>query len=192
LDDSDEEMDSTLNVPSITETFYLKSKYKKEAKSHWQHRTVSSIVTNEPIVVFDFRYLTMHRYKKSAIEAMYDAFDEVLHFNREGSTTPFQIYFCNYNPEVTFHRKLSKRLDFDSNFVTTAPCSYISLFPNERLVYLSRDADQTIYKLDENEIYIIGSIVDNGAEQSFDFCSIKQAEQDKIVTRSLPIDSYFK
>lgn len=65
--------------------------------------------------------------------------------------------------------------------------SYIDLFPKERLVYLTADSETSVETLDENDIYIIGGLVDKNRMKGI--CMTK-AQSQGIRTARLPIDSY--
>lgn len=64
---------------------------------------------------------------------------------------------------------------------------YLDLFPKERLVYLTADSEESIETLDENDIYIIGGLVDKNRLKGI--CLSKAREQG-IRTARLPIDAY--
>jgi hypothetical protein len=191
LEISGQIVDVNCRSPTITNCFYLKSQYEKQKKFLYKNRLVTSIRNNEPVIVFDFRYLNKHRNKKRAADAIFESIYQILQLNREDNPVPFQIFFCNYDAQSIFHRKFSRILDYESNFVFTSPQSYTDLFSSDQLIYLSRDAEKKMHGYDSNKVHTIGCIYDDGTE-NFEFSSLHQASIDRIQSLSLPIESYLE
>lgn len=108
--------------------------------------------------------------------------------------SPFDIHFCNYHANKHFapflHSKFNVE-DAQELLVTATRQSYLELFPQEKLVYLSPHAKEKFTHYDPNSIYIIGSFVDQPqyvkAQHSF-----VNATRSGIKTVKLPLDEYFK
>ncbi|CAF0819498.1 unnamed protein product [Brachionus calyciflorus] len=168
---------------------YLKPVGNSEIKDFNRKKVLSSIITNEPSIVFDFRYLSLHtriEHKKS----IYRQFIEIINENRS-SKLPFQIHFCNYDSNSDFHQRYAHFLEFDKNLINDTPKSYLDIFPKNKLVYLSRDAKVKMTSYDPDNVYIIGSIIDTG-DDKFKYVSYSQAKKDGIRCERLPLDDYVK
>jgi hypothetical protein len=152
-------------------------------------RLLNSVMLNEPIIVFDFRYLKMHT-RIEILKSMYRQYIEIISINRE-SPQPFQVYFCNYDSNSEFHQKFKDMLSLDENLIFETEKSYIDLFPRQNLIYLSKDAKQKMISFQPSNIYIIGNIIDYEFEK-FRYSSLNQAKIDNIRCESLPIDYYVK
>lgn len=152
-------------------------------------KVLTSIVTNEPSVVFDFRFINLHT-RVEVRKSLYREFIEVIHQNRD-SARPFQLHFCNYDYESKFHQEFSTMLNLDSNLVHDSSKSYLDIFPKEKLVYLSKDAKRKMTYYDPNKVYVIGSIVDSSRER-FIYSSFSQAKKDGIACERLPLDDFIR
>ncbi|KAJ1926823.1 tRNA (guanine(9)-N(1))-methyltransferase [Tieghemiomyces parasiticus] len=68
-------------------------------------------------------------------------------------------------------------------------CSYLDLYPKERLVYLTADAETSLQTLDESKVYILGTFVDKNRHKGLTY---KKATEQGITTAQLPIGEYLK
>ncbi|EPZ33683.1 NAD(P)-binding domain-containing protein [Rozella allomycis CSF55] len=78
---------------------------------------------------------------------------------------------------------------FSSKTMSFSSESYTSLFPKDKIVYLTADSENTIDKLNEDAVYIIGGIVDRNRHKSLCF---DKANKEGISTARLPIGEYLK
>merc|ERR1712227_171610 len=86
-------------------------------------------------------------------------------FFNKSHIDPFYIHFCNYHEEAESSKILHSNMSyiFEKKFpLGVHHCSYLDLFPRDKLVYLSPHADDDLEVVDEDTIYIIGSFVDRG------------------------------
>lgn len=168
---------------------FLRRLDKKFYRDHLRQKLLSSIRTNAPSVVFDFRYQTFHE-KRYLLPSLYRQYIEIVKSNRTAAE-PFQIYFCNYNKEGPFHKNYSYEINYDENLIQETNQSYLDLFPREKLVYLSKDSSKPMTKFDPERVYIIGSIIDSGLREDR-FASYSQAKREGIECLRLPIDENIK
>jgi len=99
---------------------------------------------------------------------------------------PLQIFVTDFSGR--FKQNLDSLDGFENwQGVKCEEKSYLDLFPKERLVYLTADSDDSIQALDENDIYIIGGIVDKNRYKGI---CLKKAQEQGIRTARLPIDSF--
>ncbi|KHN80940.1 Mitochondrial ribonuclease P protein 1 -like protein [Toxocara canis] len=111
---------------------------------------------------------------------------------------PWPIYLCNfdtYNEQICEQRKLHLQI-FDSNRFPSAEISsrsFIDLFPNSNIVYLSPHADTEIEKVEGNEVFVIGGIVDRTSEPRLPKqASLQAANEAGVIARKLPLDKYIE
>jgi hypothetical protein len=62
-----------------------------DTRFFYRHRLLSAIMDNAPTIVFDHRFTAIQT-RDEALVTMYRQFIEVLHYNREQSLSPFQVY----------------------------------------------------------------------------------------------------
>lgn len=185
--DNDNESDVITNYPG--KDTYLKRVNNTEIRRFHRSKVLTSILTDEPSVVFDFRFTSMHT-RIEHIKSLYRQYINILSANRT-SEFPFQIHFCNYDPKTEFHERYGKFLEYDSNLIFETQKNYLDIFPKNKLVYLSRDAKFKMTRYDPDKVYIIGSIIDVGDDR-FKYCSYSQAKKDGIKCERLPIDDHVK
>lgn len=151
----------------------------------YQSRVLTSILTNEPSVVFDFQFVHKHT-RLERIKSLYRQFIEIVGVNRE-SERPFQIHCCNYDYESEFNKTYNKFLGFDTNLIMETPKSYLDVFDREKLVYLSADSRHKMTYYDPDKVYIIGAMIDMGPND-FEYHSYGQAKKDGIACQRLPLE----
>lgn len=111
-------------------------------------------------------------------------------YNKSQTTDPFDLHFCNCNLNdrvMTHFSKFTNSLNNRRSFVNIHQESYLDLFPNEKLIYLSPDAKKTLTEFDHDAIYIIGAFVDKTCKQKV---SKMKAEKEGIDYLKLPIHTY--
>lgn len=65
--------------------------------------------------------------------------------------------------------------------------SYLDLFPKERLVYLSSESENVLESLNQDDVYIIGGLVDHNRLKGI---THKTALEQGLRHARLPIDEY--
>lgn len=66
-------------------------------------------------------------------------------------------------------------------------CSYLDLYPREKLLYLTPKARTPLMKFDPSKIYIIGCINDQSHGKPMSYA---RAKRDGINTVRIPLDEY--
>ena len=81
-------------------------------------------------------------------------------------------------------------LKLDSNIIFQTSKSYVDIFPQNKLIYLTNNSETIMETFDESKIYIIGAIVDFENDNEFELSSYEQAKIDEIKTLKIN-DRYF-
>lgn len=150
-----------------------------------KYKVLTSVLTDEPSIVFDFRYVAQHK-RIERVKSLYRQVIELVGENR-WSERPFQIHFCNYDYESEFHRLYADRIGLDANLIMDTSQSYLDVFDPKKLVYLSADASKPMTHYDPDKVYIIGAMIDMSPNE-FKYYSYGQAKKDGIECRRLPLD----
>lgn len=101
---------------------------------------------------------------------------------------PLRIYM------TSFSGKLKTNLESLNGFphwkgITSDPRPYLDMFPKERLVYLSAESEESLTDLNEDDIYIIGGLVDHNRLKGICF---DKAVSQGIRTARLPIGEFME
>jgi Trm5-related predicted tRNA methylase len=159
------------------------------------------IALDQPTVILDCRYLSMHTRPDVLISLrlqMMRIFTEQLlgkpmpHFSSNNPINRLlQALFCNYDQGSVFHNEYGNSLLWEKYGVFKTKKSYLEIFPKEKLVYLSPDASTPMNDYDPSKVYIIGTIVDYSFTK-FQKSTFNQAQEDGIACECLPIESQLK
>lgn len=102
---------------------------------------------------------------------------------------PFDLHFCNVNCNSISIKSLHQNIsDLGKLSVTCHEEDMIDVFPRERLVFLSPNAETELDTFDGNDIYIIGSLVDKKAGYPL---SLARSKEMGLRTAKLPFEKYF-
>ena len=97
------------------------------------------------------------------------------------------MYFTGVSPEI--QRRIEKFYHIDekgTNFpVEITEKLNTDLFPKERLVYLSPDSKNDLMQFDDDDIYVIGGIIDKGTDYSP--LTLANAKRNKIRHARFPM-----
>lgn len=155
----------------------------------YQNRVLTSLVTDEPSIVFDFRFVAQHK-RLERIKSLYRQFIEIIGDNRI-ATRPFQMHFCNYDYSSEFHERFGDLLGLQPNLIQETSKSYLDVFDRSRLVYLSADSRKKMTEYDPNKVYVVGAMIDMSPGE-FEYYSYSQAKKDGIACERLPIETASK
>ena len=90
-------------------------------------------------------------------------------FNEE-SREPFVIYLTNFDPKCpkcSLFRKATRTSSEDDFPVVVTQKSYLDLFPQQNLLYLTPDSKNDLIHYNANDVYIIGGIVDDAGSSLY-------------------------
>lgn len=103
---------------------------------------------------------------------------------------PFHLMFCNLKSGSRTALTLEKHLkNYDEYPFTVTDKPYLKLFPKDRLVYLTPNSPNFLQEYDENDVYIVGGIVDKGGEEPL---TLAKSKREGIRTAKFPLDQYLR
>ncbi len=111
-------------------------------------------------------------------------------YNKYKTREPFDLHFTNCNFQTPTMEAIPNYLiNYNSpNFLSTFHTkSYLDLFPKERLVYLTPNANESLKNYDFDDIYIIGGFVDKSCHEPI---SLVKAKKEGIRSVRLPLDEH--
>jgi len=106
--------------------------------------------------------------------------------NRAASS-PVNLVFSGLREGGLTQSKLAKQSGFDTWIVQASASAYIDLFPKERLVYLTADAEEVVWSFDPKSVYVIGGIVDRNRLKGR---TLQKAQEQGIRTARLPLSEH--
>jgi hypothetical protein len=109
----------------------------------------------------------------------------------KASKRPFHLHFLSLKPEGRILRKCCEKNDGFLDYCLTFDSRSIpeAFADTSRVVYLSPDAPTELERLDVDNIYIIGGLVDDSVQSRV---SLSYAEQHGLRTARLPISRYMR
>lgn len=160
---------------------------KNTVNRYYSHRLRTAALFGQKLVI-DFNY---DQYMKlSECRQMAKQIHLLYNWNRYTSKQPFDLHFTNCRPNEETHETTKRLLPHHNSphfLVDFHQKSYIDLFPKERLVYLSPHSEHTLKKMDPDDIYIIGAILDKSYHHPISYVN---AKKDKIRCVKLPLDEH--
>ncbi|XP_054167554.1 mitochondrial ribonuclease P protein 1 homolog [Oppia nitens] len=144
-----------------------------------------------PRVVID---LDFDRYMKAReSRLLLKQLNFLYNYNLMETKEPFDLHFVNCNSDELSIREMHRYLPNASsrNFWATFHYnkSYTDIFPKERLVYLSPHSDSVLREVSDDDIYIIGGIIDKSYIEPI---SQIKAREDGIRSAKLPLTETVK
>ncbi|KAL3852529.1 hypothetical protein ACJMK2_016156 [Sinanodonta woodiana] len=103
---------------------------------------------------------------------------------------PFNLVACSVNPFGEFmerFKKVTRNMNPDTFYCEMTEKSYLDLYPQDKLVYLTPDSRKVLSYFDPDDIYIIGGLVDISQIKPLSFT---KAKKQGIRMASLPLDEY--
>ncbi|CAA9988215.1 tRNA m(1)G methyltransferase, putative [Plasmodium knowlesi strain H] len=102
---------------------------------------------------------------------------------------PVQFHFTSLINSDEFYTQLSEKYALEKWRVHIHQEDYWNLFPREKIVVLSPDAEEELTEVRDDEVYVISALVDRSVSKNLSF---SQASLHNLVTKKLPIEKYFK
>ncbi|KAE9419964.1 hypothetical protein Angca_005774, partial [Angiostrongylus cantonensis] len=167
---------------------------KEERSIAWQ-RVARAYRCGSPSLVVDCRFFPLLSPRGAELTALQLKY--LISENRD-ERTPWQLYFTSFDDSLDRMKSLKKRhlCGMDSP-MTSSPVvsshSFSSLFPRERILYLSPDAEEELTDVDEDHVYVLGGIVDRVVERNIPRqASLTTALSEQVTCKKLPLDRYVK
>ncbi|ANQ08299.1 tRNA m(1)G methyltransferase [Plasmodium coatneyi] len=102
---------------------------------------------------------------------------------------PVQFHFTSLTSNDEFYTQLREKYSLGKWRVHIHSEDYWDLFPREKIVVLSPDAQEELTEVRDDEVYIISALVDRSVSKNLSF---SQASLHNLVTKKLPMEKYFK
>lgn len=158
----------------------------KTMNRSYQNNLAYSLM-NGPHLVFDFSF--EHVMSDQELTNLVRQI-QLCHGDNKVVREPFHFHFCNLIPGSKTDQKLQKGIaNLDSLPISLTHQSYTDCYPREKLVYLSPNAPTLLTKLDPDDVYVVGGIVDKAVEDPLTFA---KAKKENIRTARFPLDKYVK
>jgi ribonuclease P protein 1 len=74
--------------------------------------------------------------------------------------SPSFVYLCNLPNQGRLQAEFDRRSSLEKMCFEVTESSYLDIFPNEKLIYLSPDSNVEMTSFDHDAVYIIGGIAD--------------------------------
>jgi hypothetical protein len=181
------------NIPVVNTCI---SKYSLEQETDFYRTRYANKLVNDPKnmppVVFDFCYIRDSK-KLLMVNAIKLQMLNVIERNFK-SENPFKLNFSNYKKKSYFHENLVSEQGDDvlkKNLIFENEKSYLGIFPQNKLMYLTNEAKSTMHEYDPSKIYIIGTMLNDG-KKTYKYASYAQSQKNGIKCQRLPLEKYFK
>ncbi|KJH52211.1 tRNA (guanine-N(1)-)-methyltransferase [Dictyocaulus viviparus] len=167
---------------------------KQERRIAWE-RVARAFRLGSPILVVDCRFLPLLSPRGAELTAIQLKY--LISENRD-DRTPWPLYFTNFDQTSERIRRLKERHLSGIESPTTccpivSPLSFSCLFPQEKIVYLSPDAQENLTSINEDYVYVLGGIVDRVTERNIPRqASLQTALYEQVRCKRLPLDEYIE
>ncbi|KAK6750742.1 hypothetical protein RB195_002609 [Necator americanus] len=175
--------------------YYPTAKLAKEQRRQLWQRVANAYRCGAPTLVIDCRFLPLLSPRGAELTSIQLKY--LISENRD-SSAPWQLYFANFDLSNDKVRRLKRR--HLSVIDSSSACSpvvltidYTHMFGRERIVYLSPDAEEELEDVDDENVYVLGGIVDRVVERGISRqASLEAATSDRVCCKRLPLDKYVK
>uniref|UniRef100_A0A0K0FNL8 RNA (guanine-9-)-methyltransferase domain-containing protein 1 n=1 Tax=Strongyloides venezuelensis TaxID=75913 RepID=A0A0K0FNL8_STRVS len=165
-------------------------KYKIQVAA--KNYATSLILNDTPKVVVDCRYiphLSIRAQNLTMCQLRY-----IISDNRN-RRVPWPICLANFD-ESLYNKKLMNHLELmnvKNALEERTSKNYTQLYDPSKIIYLSPDGEEELERIEGDEIFVIGGIVDRVVEHNIPKkASLEAAMEDKVKCVKLPLDKYVK
>ncbi|XP_061619636.1 tRNA methyltransferase 10 homolog B [Phyllopteryx taeniolatus] len=106
------------------------------------------------------------------------------------ASKPFHLFLTSFREDS---RLLAECVRMNAGFLDYAmertERSCLDLFPPERVVYLSPDAEEALERVDRDDVYVLGGLVDESVQKTL---SLSRAKELGVRVARLPIDEHMQ
>lgn len=155
----------------------------------WNNNKLINAMQFGPKLIMDCSY-DQHMVPREAKNAAKQLM--LLFADNRMDTEPFDLHFCNANPDGIVMKSLHKYIPtmFESNFpMNVHEESYLELFPRKKLVYLTPHCQNDLDEFNHDDIYIVGAMVDKMNNEPL---SLAKAKSQGLRMARLPLDQYLQ
>ena len=160
--------------------------YDNRINGYYHNRVVQAMLYGVPLVIdcgYD-EHMTLREAKNCAAQL------ELLFTDNRFHPQPLNITLCNADRSSKMIDSLLQRIPILYNpeyALNVTEKSYLDLFPKEQLVYLSPNARDELMEFNDDEIYIVGAMVDKTDPRPL---SMAKSKREGIKMKKLPLDRY--
>lgn len=160
--------------------------YDTTVNKYYNGRACSAILHHPPLILdcsYD-EFMTPREAKNCAKQLEYVLADNRIH------KEPFNIHLCNASRDsktMKYLRTMIPVLDEDSFIVNIHEGCFTELFPKKNLVYLTPHTRDDLEEYNEDDIYIIGAMVDKSSPRPY---SLAKAKKLNLKMKRLPLDTH--
>ena len=135
-------------------------------KKHMDWQAMREYQIGNPLVV-DFSYLSKLKSQQHVKKMIHNEATYAIQYNKT-AITPFALHFTGVtsNIQESMERAFLMKLDKSNVPVEITDKHQLDLFPKDKLVYLSPDSRNDLFKYNEDDIYVIGGIIDKGDDRA--------------------------
>lgn len=155
----DEKIENGEMIYGVGHNSFLRRIVEPTMNALWKWNSLKAVMFGNKIV-FDCsyeRYMGQQEMKSCAKQIL-----ESYAVNRTHNY-PFHIYLCNVYMNGELIKRLHRHIPplFEDDFpITVTSKSYLEIFEQDQIVYLSSDAPNMLEKVDPDKVHIIGAYVD--------------------------------
>lgn len=146
--------------------------YDSTMNAFYHNRVISEMLYGQPLI-FDCGYdefMNRREAKNCAKQLEYFLTD-----NRVHPKLPMNIILCNIKRDGDFFQVLCERinnLEDDGYALNITEQSYLDMYPKEKLVYLTPHARDELQTFNDDDIYIVGMMVDKSDPRPFSLAKV--------------------
>ncbi|CAF1157915.1 unnamed protein product [Adineta steineri] len=159
---------------------------RQHEKSLREQLLLASARLNERIVIdcgFENEHAREH-YLLNLVDQIQYLFAEINRYH-----SPSFVHLCNLSNHGRLKAEFDRRAPLDNLCLESSQSSYLDIFPQEKLIYLSPDSNNEMTTFDHDAVYIIGGIIDVSGKKPLTF---GKAKRENIRHQRFPIDRYVK